>query len=97
MGVNRITKIIMVAAAISLAGAVSSYALPKVNEVVSGDVSIEVKDGIATYNVSSNKAIINFDEFNISANEQVHFNGPSSEVLARVTGGNASYIDGTLT
>ena len=96
MNVKKLFTTSIITLAIAIAGSAAVYALPSVDEVVSGDVNIQSDGSTMTFNVVSNKAIINLDSFDIGTHETVNFNGPNSEVLARVTGGNASYINGNL-
>jgi filamentous hemagglutinin family protein len=69
--------------------------------VVSGSATIQGQGGPAVIvNQSSSSAIINWNTFNIGANESVRFNQPSSSSVAlnRVTGGlGPSEILGSLT
>lgn len=73
------------------------FALPKGEEVVSGRVGFSSKEE-SLHITTSEKAIINFQEFNIGGKEQVRFIQPSSQsiVLSRVKGKNPSKILGTL-
>ncbi|NQT32176.1 MAG: filamentous hemagglutinin N-terminal domain-containing protein, partial [Candidatus Omnitrophica bacterium] len=96
MNKRQTTNSMIIVLAMIFVGTFSVYALPEGERVISGDVEVKVENGQVTYNVNSSKAIINFDKFNVDTNEQVVFNGPNSEVLARITGGERSYIDGTI-
>ncbi|MFH1441890.1 MAG: filamentous hemagglutinin N-terminal domain-containing protein, partial [Candidatus Omnitrophota bacterium] len=76
-----------------------AYALPEGMQVESGNVSVAQPDA-ATLNITAaDKSVINFNSFNIGTNERVNFIQPSveSSVLSRVTGSQASQINGTLT
>ncbi len=97
MDARGFLKISVVAFAIIIAGAISVYGLPTVQEVVSGDVEISTQDSTMTINASNN-AIINFNSFDILQNEAVYVTLPSmdSQVLSRVTGGNMTNIMGLL-
>ena len=74
---------------------------PNGPSVVSGSATIQGQGGPAVIvNQSSSSAIINWNTFNIGANESVRFNQPSSSSVAlnRVTGGlGPSEILGSLT
>jgi large exoprotein involved in heme utilization and adhesion len=80
-------------------GVFSSDAVPSSDEinVVSGEVSIDRTDSTLTFNVSTPKAIIDFNSFNVDEGQEVIFSGSSSELLARVTGGETSFINGNIT
>jgi len=97
-GVNR-TLALALAAGTSMALFASAAALagPKGEQVVRGKVDI-VRDGGLTTIKASNKAIINFQSFNVGAGETVRFvqPGAKSRVLNRVTGPGPSEIDGAL-
>ena len=77
-----------------------AFALPKDPTVQAGSVTFDQVDS-NTLNIiqSTNKAIIDWQTFNIQANEATHFKMPSSNSfnLSRVTGGVGSEIFGTLT
>lgn len=74
-------------------------ALPNVNRVVSGEVSIAQAD-VKTLQINQNtdKAIVNWNSFNIDANEKVHFQQPTNGVcLNRIDAANGmSQIHGSL-
>jgi len=73
------------------------YALPTGQNVVHGDVKFTTSQN--TMNIkASNKAIINYNSFDIQKNELVKFIQPSSNsvVLNRVIMANPSHIFGTL-
>jgi filamentous hemagglutinin family protein len=74
---------------------------PEGASVVGGAATIQGQGGPAVIvNQSSSSAIINWNTFNVRANESIRFNQPSSSSVAlnRVTGGlGPSEIMGTLT
>lgn len=82
--------------ALAIAGS-PALAGPKGERVVKGSVQIE-RNGTQTVIRASNKAVINFDSFNVGAGESVQFvqPGAKSRVLNRVTGSGPSKIDGEL-
>ncbi|HPN72960.1 MAG TPA: filamentous hemagglutinin N-terminal domain-containing protein, partial [Candidatus Omnitrophota bacterium] len=96
---NVAIKFLGVMAAMVMAVNFSAFAVPSSEEIniVSGDVSIARTESTLTFNVSSPKAIINFDSFNVDEGQHVIFSGSNSELLARVTGGEASFINGNIT
>jgi filamentous hemagglutinin family protein len=76
--------------------------LPTNGQVVSGSATISQSQtaSTATMNVNqtSQRAVINWDSFNVGKNATVNFNQPnaSAVTLNRVTGGNASVIEGAI-
>ncbi|MBL7157965.1 MAG: filamentous hemagglutinin N-terminal domain-containing protein, partial [Candidatus Omnitrophica bacterium] len=77
----------------------TAFALPQVDEVVEGNVTIETPDAnTMNINVADPQAIINYSSFDINANETVNVNLPSStsEILNRDIGSDMSNILGTL-
>lgn len=77
----------------------SAYALPQGYQVLAGDVQFHQPDA-NTLNItsSSNSAIVNYQNFNIGANETVNFYLPGlqSSILNSVLGGSGSSILGHL-
>lgn len=75
-------------------------ALPVGPKVISGDnVTVATNGKVMTVGQSSNKAIINWDSFNIGTGYTVAFNQPSSKAvtLNRVIGNEESVISGAMT
>ncbi|OCL82468.1 MBG domain-containing protein [Arcobacter porcinus] len=83
---------------ISLVVASNLYGSPKGGTVVSGTANISQDGNTTNINQSSNKAIINWQDFSIKSNETVNFNQPNinSITLNRVIGNEKSIIDGVL-
>ncbi|MEX4185985.1 filamentous hemagglutinin N-terminal domain-containing protein [Haemophilus influenzae] len=77
----------------------STQDLPQEENVVFGNVKIEKTADKMTINQETNKAQINWKSFDIGKNKEVEFKQPSTSAVAynRVTGGNASQIQGKLT
>ncbi len=75
----------------------NAWAGPKGEKVARGSVQIE-RSGAQTIIRASNKAIINFESFNIGSGESVQFVQPGAKarVLNRVTGEGPTKIDGSL-
>ena len=98
MYTKRLLQVSALATAIVFAIQICAFAIPTQDEinVVSGDVQISHTDTSLTFNVTSDKAIINMNSFSVGSNEIVNFRGPQAEVLARVTGGAPSEINGAL-
>ena len=77
-------------------------ALPTGGQVVAGQAAISQTSTAtsATMNVNqtSQRAVVNWDSFNVGKNAQVNFNQPNQNavILNRVTGANASVIDGAI-
>jgi filamentous hemagglutinin family protein len=78
---------------------VSIFANPVLNNVSSGQVTIQQAPNSTVINQSSQKAIINWQSFNIGAQESTHFEQPVGGVaLNRINAANgASQIYGHLT
>ncbi|WP_141047935.1 GLUG motif-containing protein [Aliarcobacter cryaerophilus] len=83
---------------ISLVVASNLYGAPTGGTVVSGNATISQNANTTNINQSSNKAIINWQDFSIKSNETVNFNQPNSNsiTLNRVIGNEKSIIDGAL-
>ena len=77
-------------------------ALPTGGQVVAGSATISQTQTAtsATMNINqtSQRAVVNWDSFNVGKNAQVNFNQPNSSAatLNRVTGASASMIDGAI-
>ena len=97
----RLSKVLLTATALLTLGALPGAAEPRLPSVVGGAATVSgTGTGNVTVNQSSNRAIINWQTFNIGAGESVRFNQPGSSAIAlnRVTGGlGPSEIMGTLT
>ncbi len=76
----------------------AAYANPDGGNVVAGSATIDQAGKTLTINQSSNKAVINWQSFNIAADEITQFNQPSSSsiTLNKVLSPNASVIAGQL-
>lgn len=74
------------------------YASPVNGQVVSGNANITQNSNTTIINQSSDKAIINWDSFNVGHNETVKFNqlNSNSIVLNRVTNGLPTSIYGNI-
>ncbi len=77
----------------------AGWALPQQGTVTSGSASIEQDGNQLTINQSSQKAILNWNSFDIDAHEAVHFNQPNAQATAlnRINSNNPSHILGVLT
>ncbi|TAK72642.1 MAG: filamentous hemagglutinin N-terminal domain-containing protein, partial [Gammaproteobacteria bacterium] len=75
------------------------YANPALDHVAAGDVSIQQASGSTVVNQNSQKAIINWQSFNIGQSESTHFQQPAGGVaLNRINGAQGpSSIYGRLT
>jgi filamentous hemagglutinin family protein len=98
---SRFSNLVLTATALIALSAAPAAGGPEGGSVAAGSATIQGQGGPAvTVNQSSGSAVINWNTFNIRANESVRFNQPSSSsvVLNRVTGGQGpSEIMGTLT
>ncbi|MCT7517397.1 GLUG motif-containing protein [Aliarcobacter cryaerophilus] len=83
---------------ISLVVASNLYGAPTGGTVVSGNATISQNGNTTNINQSSNKAIINWQDFSIKSHETVNFNQPNANsiTLNRVIGNEKSIIDGAL-
>lgn len=77
----------------------STQDFPQKDRVVFGTVNIEKTADKMTIKQETNKAQINWKSFDIGKNKEVEFKQPDANSVAynRVTGGNASQIQGKLT
>ena len=66
---------------ISLVVASNLYGAPTGGTVVSGTATISQNGNTTNINQSSNKAIINWQDFSIKSNETVNFNQPNSNSI----------------
>jgi filamentous hemagglutinin family protein len=73
--------------------------LPTGAQVIHGDITLQTNSTSLHLHQTTQRAILNFDTFDINAGYGVHFHLPSSDAatLARVTGPAASFINGDLT
>jgi filamentous hemagglutinin family protein len=78
--------------------ATSAYANPQGPTIVSGDLAIENVGSVLNIKQNSDKAIINWQSFNIQNNEVTTFkqNSPSSIILNRVNSADPSSISGKI-
>ncbi|QIW15441.1 hypothetical protein A4G20_03400 [Pasteurellaceae bacterium RH1A] len=78
--------------------ACASANLPQNGKVIIGEASINTHENNMTINQNSARVNIDWESFNIGKNNQVEFKQPDSKSIAynRVTGGNASQIQGKL-
>ena len=80
----------------------ASNALPTNGQVVAGNVSINstssANNVVMNINQTSQRAVINWDSFNVGKNATVNFNQPNANavILNRVTGATASMINGAI-
>ena len=96
-----LAKLLLTTWALLALGLMPAAAGPEGGSVVGGSATIQGQGGPAvTVNQSSGSAVINWNTFNIRANESVRFNQPSASSVAlnRVVGGlGPSEIMGSLT
>lgn len=85
-------------AAVLLALSGVAQAMPEGGEVVAGEASITVSGGTMNVQQSTQRAVINFQSFDVASQETVNFHQPNSDavVLNRVVGSNLSEIHGTI-
>ncbi|MDN3637336.1 filamentous hemagglutinin N-terminal domain-containing protein [Simiduia curdlanivorans] len=75
------------------------WALPSAPEISAGDAQIDVGSQHMTIHQTSQRAVLEYQQFNLDANEKVQFIQPSASALTlnKVTGADASIIAGQLT
>lgn len=73
-------------------------ALPTNGRVVAGSATISQTSNTMTVNQSTQRAVINWDSFNVGKNATVNFNTPGSNAvtLNRVSGNSTSVIEGAM-
>ncbi|MBU3578134.1 autotransporter-associated beta strand repeat-containing protein, partial [Polynucleobacter sp. UK-Kesae-W10] len=76
----------------------AANALPTNGQVVAGQASINQAGNVMNINQSTQRAVINWDSFNVGKNATVNFNQPNanSSTLNRVNGASKSMIDGAI-
>jgi len=79
-------------------GSTSSFADPSGAVVADGQAAISAANGITTVHQMTDRAVVNWQSFNVNAGEAVKFVQPSSTaaILNRVTGGSVSNINGLV-
>ena len=82
----------------TFAAELAADALPTGGQVVAGNASISQSAATMHINQTSQRAVVNWQSFDVGANAQVNFNQPNAqaETLNRVTGASASQIDGAI-
>ena len=78
------------------AGTAVAGALPSGGQTVAGQAAISSAGSRLTVNQTSARAIINWTDFSIGQGASVQFNNGSGATLNRVTGQNASSLNGAL-
>ena len=81
-----------------LIGSTSVWALPQSGQVGAGQATIQTSSNSITVLQQTSKATINWQSFNVGANETVQFQQPSanSATLNRISGQNPSQIFGSI-
>lgn len=97
VSLSKITHAIGVASLIFVSSQ-SALAGPAGERVTQGNASVSRSGSTTRIDQASDKAVINWQQFNIGRGERVDFNQPSSSsvTLNRVTGGSISDIQGQL-
>ena len=95
---NGIIRSIILLTCVSFLQSQVGFALPEINEIVSGDVSIETPDANTMNITATANSIINYNSLNILENETVSILLPNSTdaILNRDIGGLQSNILGSL-
>ena len=81
-----------------LASDLAADALPTGGQVVAGQATISQSANTMNIDQTSQRAVVNWQSFNVGSNAQVNFNQPNAQAvtLNRVTGSGASQIDGAI-
>ena len=76
----------------------AANALPTGGQVAAGQATISQSGNTLNVNQSSQRAVINWNTFNVGANSTVNFNQPnaSSSTLNRINGASQSMINGAV-
>ncbi|MBT8541411.1 filamentous hemagglutinin N-terminal domain-containing protein, partial [Polynucleobacter paneuropaeus] len=76
----------------------AANALPTNGQVVAGQANISQTGNVMNINQSTQRAVINWDSFNVGKNATVNFNQPNSSAstLNRVNGASQSMINGAV-
>ncbi|WP_143070642.1 filamentous hemagglutinin N-terminal domain-containing protein, partial [Polynucleobacter sp. QLW-P1DATA-2] len=76
----------------------AANALPTNGQVAAGQASISQSGNVMNINQSTQRAVINWDSFNVGKNATVNFNQPNSgaSTLNRVNGASQSMINGAV-
>ncbi len=92
------SKLCLVLALLGILSNAPVEALPQGYDVISGDVTFNIDGNNMTIISTSDKAIINYNQFNVTQGESVHFilPGSTSSVLNRVIGNNPTSILGSI-
>ncbi|MEO6917474.1 MAG: filamentous hemagglutinin N-terminal domain-containing protein [Collimonas sp.] len=95
---NQISRLKPLAASVSLLLAAGHAGAVGVGTVAGGAATIGTSGTTTTINQSTDRAIVNWNNFNIGANETVQINQPNakSAILNRVNSANSTQIDGAL-
>ena len=88
----------LAAGVLMMGGVQHAYALPQGGQVAAGAADIAASQAEMAIRQSTQNAVINWNTFNIAANERVNIYQPNAQaaLLNRVLGGNPSEIFGTL-
>jgi len=89
---------ILAAGALMMGGMNHAMALPQGGQVAAGAADIAASQAEMAIHQATQNAVINWNSFNIAANERVNIYQPNAQaaLLNRVLGGNPSEIFGTL-
>jgi large exoprotein involved in heme utilization and adhesion len=76
-----------------------AHALPQGGQVSGGQAGIVTGANQVTINQSSQRAVLDWNSFNVGSDESVRFNQPSASAIAlnRIHDANPSQVDGQLT
>lgn len=89
---------ILMASSVVAFADIAHDALPTGGQVVAGQAVISQSANTMNVDQTSQRAVVDWQSFNVGANAQVNFNQPNAQAvtLNRVTGSGASQIDGAI-
>ncbi|MEN5208588.1 MBG domain-containing protein [Stenotrophomonas terrae] len=97
---QRTVRLAPLAGALLLATCLQAAAqsLPQNGQIIAGSASINSSGNVLNVSQSTQSALIQWQNFNIGAGNQVNFNLPSSQAVSinQITGGTASIIAGQM-
>lgn len=97
---SKLLPVLLCCTALVLPGHAFAQALPSGGHVAAGSATIgRPNNGSLTVNQNSQRAVVNWQSFNVGAGSSVNFNQPNSNaaILNRVTGGSGSNVAGSVT
>ena len=99
LGFRRILLGSASAALLLMATNSGALAAPSMNTVEAGQATVSTYGNLTTITQTTDRAVLNWNSFNLTANETANFVVPSASgaTMNRITGGYSTKIDGTVT